>query len=147
MDWSRISVSTEAAELAASPEEEREELALIYEAKGIPAEQAHALADRLISSKSAALDTLVREELGIDPEQLGGSAWTAAAWSFALFAAGALFPVAPFLIVAERSAIAASVLLSGVALLAIGAGPRFSPGAVSRSPCSDSLESASRRRP
>jgi len=121
-------IATESAELAASPEEEQEELALIYQAKGIPAEQAHALAERLMKSRSGALDTLVREELGIDPEELGGSAWTAAGWSFVLFGAGALIPVAPFFVLAERAAIVASVALSGLALLGIGAGTSLFTG-------------------
>ena len=121
-------IATESAELAASPEEEREELALIYQAKGIPAEQSQALAERLMTSKSGALDTLVREELGIDPEQLGGSAWTAAGWSFVLFALGALFPVTPFFIATERAALVGSVVLSGLALLAIGAGTSLFTG-------------------
>jgi len=121
-------IATESAELAASPEEEREELALIYQAKGIPAEQSQALAERLMTSKSGALDTLVREELGIDPEELGGSAWTAAGWSFVLFALGALFPVTPFFIADERAALVGSVVLSGLALLAIGAGTSLFTG-------------------
>ncbi|HME73399.1 MAG TPA: VIT1/CCC1 transporter family protein [Myxococcota bacterium] len=121
-------ITTESAELAASPEEEQEELALIYQAKGIPAEQAQALAERLMTNKSGALDTLVREELGINPEELGGSAWAAAGWSFVLFAAGALFPVAPFFIAADRFAIVASVALSGLALLVIGAGTSLFTG-------------------
>jgi len=121
-------IATESAELAASPEEEQEELALIYQAKGIPAEQAHALAERLMKSRSGALDTLVREELGIDPAELGGSAWTAAGWSFVLFGAGALIPVAPFFVLAERAAIVASVALSGLALLGIGAGTSLFTG-------------------
>jgi VIT1/CCC1 family predicted Fe2+/Mn2+ transporter len=121
-------IAIESAELAAAPEEEQEELALIYQAKGIPAEQARALAQRLLSTKGGALDTLVREELGINPEELGGSAWAAAAWSFALFAAGALFPVAPFLFARDRLAILGSVVLSGLALLAIGAGTSLFTG-------------------
>ena len=60
------------------PEEEKEELVLIYQAKGLDEAQARALADRLMADKDTALDTLAREELGIDPEELGGSAWAAA---------------------------------------------------------------------
>ena len=73
--------------MAAAPEEEQEELALIYQAKGLPEAQARAVAARLMADRGTALDTLAREELGIDPESLGGSAWEAAATSFALFAA------------------------------------------------------------
>jgi vacuolar iron transporter family protein len=71
-------MKTEADELEQVPEEEEEELALIYQAKGLPMDQAKALAQRLIANKETALDTLVRKELGIDPEELGGSAWAAA---------------------------------------------------------------------
>ena len=77
------------------PEEEKEEMVLIYQAKGLDEAAARALADRLMANKDSALDTLVREELGIDPDELGGSPWAAAASSFGLFSAGAIFPVAP----------------------------------------------------
>ena len=93
----RKQISTEAAELEQSPDEEKEEIILIYQAKGVPEAQARALADQLMSNKDTALDTLVREELGIDPDDLGGSAWGAAASSFCLFAIGAIFPIIGFL--------------------------------------------------
>ncbi len=81
-------IDTEAAELEQVPEEEQEELALIYQAKGVPEELAKTLAQQLIANKKTALDTLVREELGIDPDELGGSAWVAAGASFLLFTRG-----------------------------------------------------------
>lgn len=112
----------EAEELAEIPEEEERELALIYEAKGLPKEQAESLAARLISDEETALDTLAREELGIDPEELGGSAWEAAAASFVLFALGAIIPVLPFFLLAGLTAIGASLILSALALFVIGAG-------------------------
>ena len=90
-------IAIERAELEAAPQEEAEELALIYQAKGIPVEQARALADRVIASPETALDTLAREELAIDPRELGGSAWEAAITSFLLFALGAIVPVLAFL--------------------------------------------------
>lgn len=114
-------IAIEAVELSELPEEEEEELALIYQAKGLPEEQAREMARRLMGDSRSALDTLTREELGIDPEELGGSAWVAAAASFALFAIGAIVPVAPFFFLAGRGAIAASVLLSVLALFGIGA--------------------------
>ena len=89
-------IKIEADELEQVPEEEQEELALIYQAKGLPEDQAKMLAARLIANKETALDTLVREELRIDPDELGGSAWAAAGTSFLLFAIGAIFPVAPY---------------------------------------------------
>jgi VIT1/CCC1 family predicted Fe2+/Mn2+ transporter len=73
-----------------------------------------------MSDKSAALDTLAREELGVDPQELGGNAMAAAGTSFVLFSLGALFPVAPFLLLQGARAIAISVILSAAALCAIG---------------------------
>jgi VIT1/CCC1 family predicted Fe2+/Mn2+ transporter len=115
-------IATEAAELAAVPEEEEEELALIYQAKGLPEEQARALARRLIANRENALDTLAREELGIDPQELGGSAWEAAVTSFVLFALGAIVPLAPFFFLTGSRAVIASLSVSAVALFLIGAG-------------------------
>lgn len=113
-------IDVEADELARMPQEETEELALIYQAKGLDEKQARALAEKLMSQKDTALDTLVREELGIDPEELGGSAWTAAASSFFLFAAGAIFPVLPYFWLSGYAALGASLALSGAALVATG---------------------------
>ncbi|MFC6733079.1 VIT1/CCC1 family protein [Haladaptatus sp. DYSN1] len=114
-------IDIEAEELRTVPAEEAEELALIYQAKGLPEEQARHLADRLVSDEQTALDTLAREELGINPEELGGSAWEAAATSFVLFALGAIVPVAPFAFLSGTTAVVTSLGLSAVALFAIGA--------------------------
>lgn len=115
-------IATEASELAMFPREEEEELRLIYEANGLSAESARDLAHKVITGDpKVALDTMSREELGIDPEELGGSAWTAAVTSFFLFALGAVVPVIPFLVGAGGIAIAASAVLSGVALFILGA--------------------------
>lgn len=121
-------IDVEADELTRMPEEETEEMVLIYQAKGLDETAARALADRLMANKDVALDTLVREELGIDPEALGGSAWTAAAASFGLFAAGAIFPVAPFFWLDGNAALLASLAASGVALVLIGAGTSLFTG-------------------
>jgi VIT1/CCC1 family predicted Fe2+/Mn2+ transporter len=102
--------------------QEEEELALIYQAKGLPEEQARALAKRLIANREMALDTLAREELGIDPRALGGSAWEAAITSFILFALGAVVPLAPFFFLTGTRAVIVSVSVSAVALFLIGAG-------------------------
>jgi vacuolar iron transporter family protein len=114
-------LSIEAREIEEIPDEEQEELALIYEAKGMDAEQARALAARQIADRSTALDTLAREELGIDPEELGGSAVVAAATSFVLFSLGAIVPVLPYFFVSGTTAVAISAGLSAVGLFAIGA--------------------------
>src|ERR1051325_10000161 len=90
-------LAIEKSELEEFPEEEREELALIYQAKGLSVEKAHELAGQLVRDPVIGLDTLAREELGIDPEGLGGSAWVAGGTSFLLFATGAIIPVLPYL--------------------------------------------------
>jgi VIT1/CCC1 family predicted Fe2+/Mn2+ transporter len=108
-------------ELSGDPEAEREELALIYQAKGMSPEEARKLAGRLLDDPEKALDTLSREELGINPEDLGGSAWEAALTSFFLFAGGALLPVFPFLFLSGMHAIAWSVGLSAAGLFGAGA--------------------------
>jgi vacuolar iron transporter family protein len=111
----------EADELELAPEEEREELQLIYEAKGIPPEEAKQLSSRLLSDKDTALGVLAREELGLDPDDLGGSPRVAAITSFVLFAFGALFPVLPFMFASGNLAVAISIVLSGFTLFAVGA--------------------------
>jgi VIT1/CCC1 family predicted Fe2+/Mn2+ transporter len=121
-------IATESAELEQSPDEEKEELILIYQAKGLPEDQAKRLADQLMSNKDTALDTLVREELGIDPEDLGGSAWMAALSSFCLFTVGALFPLFGPVFFSGDKALIASLASSGVALFGIGAGTSLFTG-------------------
>jgi VIT1/CCC1 family predicted Fe2+/Mn2+ transporter len=125
---SQQQIATEAAELEEFPEEEEQELALIYQAKGLSEAQAKLLAGRIIADKGNALDTLAREELGIDPQELGGSAWVAASTSFLLFALGAIFPVAPFFVLEGAAAVAASLALSALVMFAIGAGTTLFTG-------------------
>ncbi|MCX7622745.1 MAG: VIT1/CCC1 family protein [Thermomicrobium sp.] len=115
-------IRIEREELLAFPEEEREELELIYRAKGVPPETARQLADRLVSEGAPALETLVREELAIDPEELGGSAWEAAIASFLLFSVGAIVPVFPYLFLGGLEAAVASIAVSALALFLLGAG-------------------------
>ncbi|MCW5848474.1 MAG: VIT1/CCC1 transporter family protein [Anaerolineae bacterium] len=115
-------IAIEERELTQSPEEEEAELALIYQAKGLSPDQAHQVAAQIVSNPTTALDTLAREELGVDPEELGGSAWEAAATSFFLFALGAIIPVLPFAFLSGLRAIGVSVLLSALGLFVIGAG-------------------------
>jgi VIT1/CCC1 family predicted Fe2+/Mn2+ transporter len=111
----------EAREIEQIPDEEREELALIYEAKGLDAEHARDLAARQIADRGTALDTLAREELGIDPQDLGGSATVAAATSFVLFSIGAIVPVIAFFFLTGTPAVAVSAALSAAGLFTIGA--------------------------
>lgn len=114
-------VATEKQEIETAPEEEAEELALIYESRGLTRENARTLANQILSNKDSALDTLAREELGIDPDELGGSAWEAAITSFILFALGAILPVAPFFFASGMVAVFWSIGLSVLGLFALGA--------------------------
>jgi VIT1/CCC1 family predicted Fe2+/Mn2+ transporter len=114
-------IDIEASEIAAVPEEEQEELALIYEAKGLSPEAARKIAADVMSNTNQALDTLAREELGIDPQELGGSPWEAAGVSFLLFAIGACVPVLPFILLTGTPALLVSLMVSTTALFLVGA--------------------------
>lgn len=114
-------IQIEKEEIEQSPEEEAEELALIYESRGLNREQATTLANQILKDSDSALDTLAREELGIDPEELGGSAWEAAITSFILFAIGAVIPVISFTFLNGLNAVLVSVALSTVGLFLLGA--------------------------
>ncbi len=114
-------IALEKQELESDPEEERQELALIYRAKGLGEDEARDLSTRIIADRGVALETLAREELGLNPEGLG-SPWGVAVASFLSFAAGAIIPVIPWLFGASAVYFAASVLLSAVAAFGVGAG-------------------------
>ncbi len=117
----RHQLETEEEELMTMPEEEEEELALIYQARGLDEAQAREFAASMMRNSETALDTLAREELGFDPEELGGSPWVAAIASFLLFALGAIVPVVPFLFSSGDLAVILSVAFSTVALFTVGA--------------------------
>jgi len=114
-------LAVERREIEINPDEERAELATIYEGKGLSPEQASVVAAGVMTNPQAALDTHAREELGIDPEELGGSAWQAAGASFLLFCVGAIPPIIPFVFIGGTLAIVISLVLSGIALFVIGA--------------------------
>lgn len=119
-ELARTQMDREAEEIEQTPESERRELALIYQAKGLARAQAETFATEIMKDKDKALDTLAREELGIDPAELGGNPWSAAGVSFGLFSAGACFPVAPFLWSSGVVAMVTCVAFSAFALAAIG---------------------------
>ncbi|HKA43597.1 MAG TPA: VIT1/CCC1 transporter family protein [Burkholderiales bacterium] len=135
-ELAQTQIGKEAEELEHNPQAEQHELALIFQAKGLPKQDAQRVAAGLMRDKQGALDTLAREELGIDPAEMGGNPWSAAGTSFALFSCGAIFPIVPFLWLREQTAIVACVAASLLALGAIGAltslfngrGPAFSAG-------------------
>lgn len=113
-------MALEMDEIIANPEGEVKEIALIYIAKGIPEAQAHEMAQKAMLNKDDAHALLVKEELGINPEELKSSAWEAAITSFVLFAIGAIIPLAPFFWSSGYSAILASVGFSTLGLFIIG---------------------------
>ena len=113
-------IDVERLEIAEMPELETRELALIYEAKGVPSGDARALAERLMSDDATALDAMAREELGIDPEELGGSAAVAAVSSFVPFTLGAAVPVLPFVFLSGTAATVVSVIASAAGLFLLG---------------------------
>lgn len=121
-------IAIERQELQEAPQEEQEELALIYQSKGLDEHTAKDLATNLMQQRTTALDTLVREELGIDPKELGGSAWGAAITSFFLFAIGAIIPVFPFIFTNGLVAVGISLALSVLGLFGIGAGVSLTAG-------------------
>lgn len=112
-------IGLERAELEEYPKEEAAELAVIYAAKGMSKSEARKLADTLMLDPERALDTLAREELGLNPDELG-SPWVAATSSFAAFTAGALLPLLPFLF-GNAQALTSSVALTALGLFAVGA--------------------------
>ncbi|MCC7520601.1 MAG: VIT1/CCC1 transporter family protein [Flavobacteriaceae bacterium] len=111
----------EMEELETNPEGEEKELALIYISKGIPEKQAQEMAKDIISNKEHAHEVLVKEELGINAEDLQGSAMEAAVTSFFLFAIGAILPVIPFFFTGGMQAVILSAGLSAFGLFIIGA--------------------------
>ncbi len=114
-------IAIEAEEIATHPEEEQEELALIYQAKGLPIERARELAAHITADKDNLLDTLAREELGINPKELGGSPWEAAITSFFLFASGAFIPLFPYIFLHGPTAVILSLAVGALALFLTGA--------------------------
>lgn len=112
-------IELERRELAEAPQEEAAELALIYQRKGLSPEQAVATAKELLKNPEAALDTLVREELGLDPSDLG-SPISAALSSFITFAFGAVMPILPFIFLRGVSAVGAASGLALAVLLSVG---------------------------
>jgi VIT1/CCC1 family predicted Fe2+/Mn2+ transporter len=112
-------ISQEREELERYPKEEAEELALIYAARGIPLDEARDVASHLIANPEKALDTLAREELGLNPDDLG-SPIGAAGSSFVAFAVGASLPLIPFLL-GTANGVAIAAAISGAALFVVGA--------------------------
>jgi len=118
-DLFKREIDLERQELIEKPDEERLELELIYRAKGLPREQAKAIADRIMANPETALDTLAREELGLDPDELG-SAWKAAISSFIAFAIGASVVVIPYALFSGVTAFVLAIALALAGMIAVG---------------------------
>ena len=121
-------IHLEAHEIGTEPDEEREELAELYERKGIPRDVADTIATELMKDPGIALQTHAREELGLDPDEGLGSPVAAAASSFVSFGLGAFVPLLPYLVSEGSAAIVASAVLSGIALFVVGAAISYLTG-------------------
>jgi VIT1/CCC1 family predicted Fe2+/Mn2+ transporter len=121
-EFYQAQITERAERLAVAPEEGVRHIAGIYRDKGMGRSKAAHLAEHLAETPRTALDTVVREDLGVDPSELGGSAWGAAISSFCFFAFGAIFPVAPYFALGGRAAMFASMAttFAGLCVIAIG---------------------------
>ncbi len=113
-------IALERRELEEDPEGERHEVAVMFRAKGLNAEDAERIADQVMAEPEVALDLMAREELGLNPDDLG-SPWGAAGSSFLAFAAGAAIPLVPYVALSGSAAILVSVVLTALVLMAVGA--------------------------
>lgn len=113
-------IGLERDELAEYPEEEIEELALIYQARGMELSRAREFAREMMSDPEHALNVLSREELGLNPDDLG-SPWGAAGFSFAAFAVGAAIPLVPFLsYFSAAQSLMWSCVMAAISLFGVG---------------------------
>lgn len=127
-EFYQAQITERAERLAVAPEDGLEHIAGIYRDKGLEPAAAEHLAEHIAETPRAALDMLVREDLGVDPGELGGSAWGAAVSSFCLFACGALFPVAPYFFLGGHAALLASACSTAAGLALIGIGTSLFTG-------------------
>jgi VIT1/CCC1 family predicted Fe2+/Mn2+ transporter len=114
-------IALEARELEETPDEEHDELVLLYRAKGLGREEAQRVADQIMADRDVALDTLVREELGLDPDELG-SPWMAAVSSLFTFAIGAFVVILPYLFGSGTAALVSAICVLALALTLVGSG-------------------------
>ncbi len=136
-DLFKREIELEARELDEKPLEEQRELELIYRAKGLDRETAKVAAEKIMSNPDTALDTLVREELGLDPDELGSPVKVAVS-SFAAFACGAIVPVVPYFFLTGATALVVAIVLTSLALILVG-------GTVGRLAGSGIVKSAARQ--
>ncbi len=118
-DLFRRELALEEQELRDKPLEEQRELELIYRAKGVDPQTAKTTAEKSRADPKTALDTLAREELGLDPDELGNPKRVAAS-SFAAFAVGAAVPVIPYFFLSGLTALFVAVAMAVIAMLVVG---------------------------
>lgn len=112
-------LASERRELREAPEDEQHEVEVILRAQGVPPRDAERIAGQVMEDPELALDLMARQELGLDPDELG-SPWGAALSSFGAFAVGALLPVLPFVLLGNGLALMTAVVLCGLALALVG---------------------------
>ncbi len=127
-EFYQAQITERAERFAVAPEDGLRHIAGFYRDKGLEPAAAEHLAEHVVETPRAALDMLVREDLGIDPSELGGSAYGAAISSFCLFACGALFPVAPYFFFGGHVAMLVSACSTAVGLSLIGIGTALFTG-------------------
>jgi VIT1/CCC1 family predicted Fe2+/Mn2+ transporter len=120
-------LAIEARELRRRPDRETAELAAIYEERGLRPDQARDVAEAMMADPRTALEAHAREELGIDPRQLG-SPLGAAVSSFVSFSLGAVVPLLPWFVGSGNAAMVASLLLGVLAAVVVGAAVARSTG-------------------
>jgi VIT1/CCC1 family predicted Fe2+/Mn2+ transporter len=106
-------------QLRDTPEQERQVLLEIYEAKGLLAPEARLIVNRIMKNHERAIDTFVREEIGLSAQTMG-SPVAAGIGSLSAFSVGAVVPLLPFLLLGGATAFAVSLAASCVALFAVG---------------------------
>ncbi|MHC1480264.1 VIT1/CCC1 transporter family protein [Frateuria aurantia] len=127
-EFYQAQITERAERLAVAPDDTRRYLESVYEDKGLDVQASSQVARQLLATPRMALDVLVREDLGVDPAELGGSAYAAAVSSFALFSCGALFPVLPYLFIGGTRALYASLICTFAGLSLIGVGTSLFTG-------------------
>ncbi|MFH1140501.1 MAG: VIT1/CCC1 transporter family protein [Chloroflexota bacterium] len=113
-------VEIETAEIEESPEQEKEELVFLFQAKGFSLEEAQVASERVLANPEIALNTMAREELGLDPAQMGNP-WAVAISSLVAFTLGALIPLSPYFFTTGNLALGISVTGSAVGAPIVGA--------------------------
>jgi VIT1/CCC1 family predicted Fe2+/Mn2+ transporter len=112
-------IALEREELNNDPEHEHHEVSVIFRAKGLPLEDAERIADHVMAQPEVALDFMAREELGLNPDDLG-SPWGAAISSFLAFAGGAAVPLLPYIFLSGTAAMLAALVLAGIVIVTVG---------------------------